>query len=360
MYEIPRGRKIRQKAKHASSASVIKLAWSISGKYLASGDDSGRIMVKRLEPPSSGKAEWSVFKVIDKRIDEAIEQLLFHTQDGLLLIAGRTTAYVMNVKTKEELCCARHPEQREGLWINHPTSPTLLIKVDAVQARQYLWKTLLPQDQSISSSVQDVQLAGPKGKVQRIINIGDRWLILEILSSDANYAASRNRHIKMLELQKLQDTGTSQRMKIGGLAKHVRRLIGCVQDQVVFIDHQFWLCTWTMELAYSKHKRHFFLPKDWLSPTALRLIVLNAQGTLMCPRNGEVGIVRSGLCADLLHLSPATYRHATHALARNILSSCHTAVSAVLGIQAVILLLHRAAGLQSYSLIASWQYKFIC
>lgn len=38
-----------------------------------------------------------------------------------------------------------------------------------------------------------------------------------------------------------------------------------------------------------------FLPKDWLSPTALRLIFLNAQGTLMCPRNGEIAISRSGL-----------------------------------------------------------------
>ena len=295
MYEIPKGKKVRQIAKHASSASVIKLAWSVSEKYLASGDDSGRVMVKRLEPPSSGKAEWAVFKVIDKRIDEAIEQLLFHSQDGVLLIAGRTTAYAMNLKTKAELCCARHPEQREGLWINHPTSPTLLIKVDAVQARQYLWKTLLPQNESISSSLQDVQIDDPLGKVQRIIHVGDRWLILETLSSDPNYASSQNRHIELLELPKAQDTSISNRMKIGGLAKHVRCLIGCFQDQVVFIDHQFWLCTWAVELVYSKHKRHFFLPKDWLSPTALKLIVLNAQGTLMCPRNGEVAIVRSGL-----------------------------------------------------------------
>ena len=83
--------------------------------------------------------------------------------------------------------------------------------------------------------------------------------------------------------------------RLRGLAKHVRRLIGCFRDQVVFIDHQFWLCTWAMEPVYSKYKRHYFLPKDWLSPTALRLIFLNAQRTLMCPRNGEVAIVRSGL-----------------------------------------------------------------
>ncbi|KAL8683970.1 MAG: hypothetical protein Q9224_006641, partial [Gallowayella concinna] len=131
MYEISKGKKVRQIVKHASSTSVIQLAWSASERYLASGDDSGRIMVKRLEPPSSGKDEWAVFKLIDRRIDEAVDQLLFDAKDGSLLIAGRTTAYVMNLRTKAELCRARHPDQREGLWINHVTSQSLLIKIDS-------------------------------------------------------------------------------------------------------------------------------------------------------------------------------------------------------------------------------------
>ncbi|KAL8646882.1 MAG: hypothetical protein Q9210_005880 [Variospora velana] len=291
MYALPNGKKVRQVAKHASSSSVIKLTWSTSEKYLASGDDSGRIMVKRLEPPSSGKDEWGVFKLLDWRIDEAIDYLMFHPHDSLLLIAGRITTYVMNLKTKTELCHARHPEQREGIWINHPTSQSLLIKVDAVQARQYLWKTLLPSDDPLVSSA----FVDSPGKVQRPILVRDRWLVLEILSSDPNYTSAQHRHIESLDLHRLHDTNAWKRKETEGLAKHVRRLIGCFHDQVVFVDHQFWLCTWAMEPVYSKHKRHFFLPKDWLSPTALRLISLNAQGTLLCPRNGEVAIVRSGL-----------------------------------------------------------------
>ena len=101
----------------------------------------------------------------------------------------------------------------------------------------------------------------------------------------------------MLDLYNLCDSGptTNLRQRIEGLAKHVARLIGCYQDRVVFLDHQFWLCTWEMEMTYTKHNRHFFLPKDWLSPTNLKLLILNKQGTLLCPRNGEVAIVGSGL-----------------------------------------------------------------
>ncbi|KAL8915692.1 MAG: hypothetical protein Q9172_006758 [Xanthocarpia lactea] len=104
-------------------------------EVLASADGSGRILVRRLEPPSSGKDEWGVFKLIDKRIGEAIKELSFHAQDGLLLVAGRSTAFVMYAKSKVEVCRACHPDHRKGLWINHPTSPSLLIKVDALQAR---------------------------------------------------------------------------------------------------------------------------------------------------------------------------------------------------------------------------------
>ncbi|KAL8909938.1 MAG: hypothetical protein Q9171_004759 [Xanthocarpia ochracea] len=134
----------------------------------------------------------------------------------------------MNAKSKVEVCRAYHPDQREGLWISHPTSPSLLIKVDSVQARLYPWKTLLPKDDSISGSLEAALLADSLSKVQRGIRVRERWL--------------------------------------------------------------FWLCKWAMEPVYSKHKRHFFLPKDWLSPTALRLIALDEQGTLLCPRNGEVAI----------------------------------------------------------------------
>ncbi|KAG8530798.1 uncharacterized protein KY384_004155 [Bacidia gigantensis] len=295
LYKLPQGKKVRQIAKHALSASVIKLAWSDSERYFASGDDSGRIMVKKLESPSAGKDDWAVFKVIDRRIEEAIEQLLFHTQDGLLLIASRTTGYVLNLKTKTELCCVRHPDQQEALWINYPDFPSLLIKVDASQARRYQWKTLLTEEESIDSSLRDIQLKTLSGQVQRAVHVQSRYLVLEILPTNASYASSQSRRIEFLDVCKFKDSEGSKRKEVEGFAKHVRLLIGCFHDQVVFIDHQFWLCTWAMEQVYSKHKRHFFLPKDWLSPTALRLIVLNAQGTLMCPRNGEIAIVRSGL-----------------------------------------------------------------
>ncbi|KAK8043488.1 hypothetical protein PG993_005918 [Apiospora rasikravindrae] len=80
------------------------------------------------------------------------------------------------------------------------------------------------------------------------------------------------------------------RQTFHGLAPHVKHLAGYFQDRVVFLDHQYWLCTWETELTYRKHKRHFF----WVSPTSLQMLALNKNGMFLCSRNGEVAIVRSG------------------------------------------------------------------
>jgi hypothetical protein len=87
-----------------------------------------------------------------------------------------------------------------------------------------------------------------------------------------------------------------QRTSLPNLAKAVIRFIGVTQGHLVFLDHQYWVCTWDLEGGDNgEYMKHFFLPKDWLSPGARRLITLNRYGTLLCPKNGEVAIVREGV-----------------------------------------------------------------
>jgi hypothetical protein len=39
-------------------------------------------------------------------------------------------------------------------------------------------------------------------------------------------------------------------------------------------------------------KQHFFLPGDWIGPNCVALCTVMADGTVLCPRNGEVAIVK--------------------------------------------------------------------
>lgn len=79
------------------------------------------------------------------------------------------------------------------------------------------------------------------------------------------------------------------------LAGRVKRLIGTYKDTIVFLDYDYWICTWRIESAVLDIKRHYFLPKDWLNSGTLQMAALNRQGTFLCPKYGDVAIVRRGL-----------------------------------------------------------------
>lgn len=323
IHKITNGEKSRKVSNHASSSSVIQLAWSKSDGFLASVDDSGRIIVKRLEPPTPEKDRWAVYPVLDIRMDEdaVVHQVLFGNPEGHLLIVTSSYVCLFSLKKKKQIC--RKALASEGrTWLSHPKDHGGFICIDGHTQQQYTWKDLEPvAGTSTTARGDDLSTLQPDAKlarsVQQTVQVRDQWVLLE-LAEAANTATAQlysqrgndRRDFELLNLQKLPGisssavrtipppsvpmSATPARQTLHGLAPHIKQFVGCFQDRVVFLDHQYWLCTWEMELTYTKHKRHFFLPKDWLSPTALQMLALNKKGVLLCPRNGEVAVVRSG------------------------------------------------------------------
>ena len=83
------------------------------------------------------------------------------------------------------------------------------------------------------------------------------------------------------------------------------------RDRLVFLDQNFWVCSWRLPLPSNaafrrpsaamdsgilEIKRHYFLPGDWISPDCVVLCTVMANGTMLCPRNGEVAVVK---CSSL-------------------------------------------------------------
>ncbi|KAI9841475.1 MAG: hypothetical protein M1830_007856, partial [Pleopsidium flavum] len=72
------------------------------------------------------------------------------------------------------------------------------------------------------------------------------------------------------------------------------------KEKLVFLDNESWICTFRLrsgDTASAIH-RHFFLPRDWLNSESLELCSVMPDGTFLCPRNGEVAVIRSGVELD--------------------------------------------------------------
>ena len=95
-------------------------------------------------------------------------------------------------------------------------------------------------------------------------------------------------------------------------------LVSCIEvpltfisrDRLVFLDHNSWLCSWclplpskiaarrpsgcsgTLDGGTAEIKRHYFFPSDWISPQSIWLCTVMVDGTTLCPRKGDVALVR--------------------------------------------------------------------
>ena len=296
------GKRIRKVYGHSSTSAVINLLWSFSGRFIVSGDDSGRIIAKRLDVKSAGR--WAVYAVFDIRISESVQQFLFSQDEKLLLISTTTSDYIWSTKTKEQVCCRRWASRQSRRWITHPLKPSLLIWIDPKEVHTYTWNSLEHSDPP--QSAPDVpQMSNPNhpttNKIVQWIALTEnkQTIVFETLPSTGHTStrSSSGVHIELLSTSDLrrQHPHALSSDCMADLAGRVKRLIGTYKDTIVFLDHDYWVCTWRIESAILDVKRHFFLPRDWLNSGTLQMAVLNRQGTFLCPKYGDVAIVKRGL-----------------------------------------------------------------
>ncbi|KFY29271.1 hypothetical protein V493_02446 [Pseudogymnoascus sp. VKM F-4281 (FW-2241)] len=284
IHEAVGGTKVRKVCGYSATSTVISLVWSKSGRYIVSSDDSGRVISKRLEVKEAGK--WAIFPVLDIRISEAVEQFVFSNDEKLLLISTPSREFVWDIKGKKELCSRRSEQLQLGKWIADPRNAEMLLLVYDEIVCPYKWTTLECSDSSHPPLSDFAPPNDPKGTVRKLALTKDgRNLVYEVVPPQSSDG---------LQIYILATSSLSHSWKVE-LSCQVKRLIGTFQDRIVFLDKDYWLCTWEIDAGSSDVKRHFFLPKNWLNTSTLQMATLNDQGTFFCPKFGKVIIVRNGV-----------------------------------------------------------------
>ena len=314
IHDVEDGSRLRKVYAHDSFTSIVLLLWSNSGKYVVSGDETGRVIAKRLE--SKDIAKWAVYSVLDLRLPESVQQFLFKYDDKLLLISTSSIDLVYDLKAKKELHRESWGLRQSRRWIEHPFIPESLLWIDTDAVHVYHWASLQqemctdpakrdetdPATPLTPSCIgRDLPLEKPKERLVQWISLTQdrRYLVYETLpdTGHASVRSSTGLHLEFISTESLSVRHPHKLTSdcMADLAGQVKRLVGTYQDAMVFLDHDYWLCTWKIDSGIDDVKRHFFLPKDWLNPNMLQMAILNERGTFFCPRYGDVAIVRHGL-----------------------------------------------------------------
>jgi hypothetical protein len=142
VYDMNNGEKIRKVYGHTALASIIEIAWSALCKFIASADDCGRLIAKRLRKPTVQQNTWAVYPLRDFRPVEAVYQLLFSASEDYLLVSSSTCDWVWSLKERKELCRSQHPPNKRMKWMNHPVLEDRLICIDCGELQKIFWNGL--------------------------------------------------------------------------------------------------------------------------------------------------------------------------------------------------------------------------
>lgn len=277
-------------------------------RLIASVDDSGKVIVKRLRIKPDGK--WAVYPSLDLRVGEAILQIIFSPDEAYLLISTETTDRVWDVKTKTEVCKRRHGSRSMRKWLNHSVEESQLLRVTANRIDVCLWENLRPitgtqaKDKGASTLVDSggtspVSSTGSPAANERLRNIvqssNHHFLLYEILPMRNISRRSSDARIELVDMRDLnteRDSSDKQKRKtLEGFGQEGWQLLGNFRDRVVFLDQKNWICTCNISWEMGSIKRHFFFPREWVNDTTSNALVLSRQGTLLCARNGKVAII---------------------------------------------------------------------
>ncbi|KAH6843034.1 NACHT and WD domain-containing protein, variant [Chaetomium sp. MPI-CAGE-AT-0009] len=140
IHDARSGKRLRKVYSHLALTTVTGLVWSESGKYMASCDDGGFVIVKRLQ--LKGEGTWGVFPVFERRVGVRVIQFLFSADEQYLLISTSLDDYVWDLKAKNEIKEQRWGRFQKRRWIQHPKQKDVLVSIDPSQIRCYTWPTL--------------------------------------------------------------------------------------------------------------------------------------------------------------------------------------------------------------------------
>ncbi|DAA73946.1 TPA_exp: NACHT and WD domain protein [Trichophyton benhamiae CBS 112371] len=321
MYEARSAKRLRKLYGHSNTASVVLIVWSLSQRYIASADDEGRVIAKRLRPPTAqAPQKWAVYGLIDLQQSGPVSQLLFSISEEFLLVSSQESDEVWSTKSKEKLWHVNHEKKTQHRrWMNHPRDSDLLVCIERGEQHLYTWNglgmislgrrhmsSMKRGDDSLEDNNNDeysnIGFNDPNEPLValetlgNVFQIGYRYFVIEMVlthgfNPNARFHSNLPRRLEVIDFGCTQP----QRRGLIQLSSQIRWLVGIIQRQLVFFNHQYWLCTWEFDTDENSYQKHFFLPRNWIFPETLDLARVDQFGNLLCPMDGEIAVIQSGI-----------------------------------------------------------------
>ncbi|KAK3941809.1 NACHT and WD domain protein [Diplogelasinospora grovesii] len=324
-----------------SFLSIATLAWSDDGQHICFSDSSKKVFVLSIgRGPSRDKLVETKAAVPMKSVRGPVLQLIFHPTASHVLVCAQSTIHTISLASGSVTRSLKLDASSRRRWVVHPQAPDLLIGVSAAGAVVLDWQLDGRQVYSFDCpsmlGTQTVEGRSVHGVPDRVLVTRDKkHLLVQISTSEG----SREKSFLYLSASTFATPADSvDRITFGpisvspdvlptALSSQVALCLAFLpHDRLIFLSKEYLVASWKVSGAHlplavpsssikptpdsnsgfavsgaapgSLAKDLFPLPGDWINRDCLGLCTLwEKERSLLCPRNGEVAVVR---CIDLV------------------------------------------------------------
>ncbi|KAL6714385.1 hypothetical protein ACLMJK_007808 [Lecanora helva] len=322
---------------------IERMVWSDDGNDLAYEDLGRRLVVWSIvnQKASHSDSPWKAERVLETKLnlDGGITRGLFTRSDpSMLLAVGQSDALSYNLQSSNAPSSFDIPSST-AFWLNSPQDPTQLLAFDRETVSAFNW-AVTGLEKVQEWKLDSHPLGSPSTETIRHATLssdGDYILFVD----DHQY--TRQQSSTSLNISIIQTSSLSPSTKSITPAQLPQYIADLVEtpltilspDLFVFISTSLWICSWRFDfksllgahpsddaepepprsattikaspkLSRTRSEalmemgvtRHFFLPGDWVTKDSLALCRVLSDGTFLCPRKGEVAVIRSGLGSE--------------------------------------------------------------
>ncbi|KAI0406220.1 hypothetical protein F4802DRAFT_559828 [Xylaria palmicola] len=320
-----------------SYMSIEQVAWSDDGRLVGLVDLTGRLSIKRVTKASDSRDNWEVQHEFDILIPPSkghITQLIFHPVGNEVLATTSTTLFSVNLLSRALREEPLPPSMGETKWLCHPTTVDYLLGFGTASVRLFDWATLQiietyryhpprnPNHLTVPST--STLHRNPRSfhkdpeKLGRLFATVDSSHILLQISQSATSSQVETQYL-VFDITEIKLSSKADRTESGEseisyasvpphISSRIREPLAFLSHQrLVFLDVDRWICTWRLPISHHSRpprsrgseaglpdtEQFYFLPGDWVTANEAYLCSIMPDGTLLCPRNGDVATVQS-------------------------------------------------------------------
>lgn len=289
------GKCVQELFNQGHNVAILSLTWHANRSLLGVADRSTRFVVHTVSKVASGKVSVTD-PILDIEMGSIIQQVLFNPNGTHVLISTFDADVLWRIEDQAQLARHKADVGRESWsWVNHPAEQTQLLLICNGYAHMFSWDSLSPMTKP--SGIELVPPTDPYLLVSDSIGspLG-RNLCLRFLRPRTSRASPQFCLWPSESLRPELELAQSL-VSYPGLAAQMKYIIGLYRTDLLFLDHDGWVCSLKIEPAAKErfHMKHFFIPYGWHSIKDNLSMGVSVKGAVFMAVRDELAVFHCGL-----------------------------------------------------------------